>query len=657
MYTQLLLFIVGTLVLLGLSRLSLMAWQHQRVRAVHGVGAVLRGGLRIDAHLIALGAAPGLALAPWLAATPAAIAAHGVWLQAAWLLIVLLEVSTPLFIIEYDTRPNRLYVDYLKHPREVAGMLFKGYKMALLMALLPLAGAAVLGHALFGHAAPDRLPWGWAGGLLAWLAGALLAFVAIRGTLQHRPINPSSVAFCRDPLVNALALNSLYSVMYAIYSKKHERSAAQAYGAMPDQAVLAQVVRAARLPAESIDPAIPTLRRHRARGDAARRPRHLVMIVEESLGSRYAGHLGGQGLTPCLDALSQQAWCFTQAHATGTRSVRGLEALVAGFPPALSEAVLKLPDAQSRFFTIAQLLRGHGFRSRFVYGGEAHFDNMKGFLLGNGFDELHDRKTFEQPAFCGTWGASDEDMFERVHGLLSQPSAQPTFTLAFTVSNHSPWEYPAGRIAAQGAPASVDNSVRYADWALGAFFERARRSRYWDDTVFLVVADHEARVTGRQLVPVKEFHIPALILGASVAARRDDRLISQIDLPATLVSLMGLSGEHPMIGHDLNDPAAGGRALMQYGENFGYLKDDRLLVLAPQRPATQWHYQAPGDYTPQAVDAALHDEARAHALWPDLAYRRGGYTLPGLRIDGRLRARQTDTAGYAPPADAAPSSG
>lgn len=644
MYTQLLFFVLGCLALLGLSRIALMTWQHARVGAAHGVGPVLLGGLRIDAHLIALFAIPGLAAAPWLADSALAVDIHGVWLQIAWFVIALLEISTPLFIVEYDTRPNRLYVDYLDHPQEVMGMLWKGYKLPLLGTGVLLGLALLLGNLLFGEGHPDAVHLGWLAAIGAFIASALAAFLAIRGTLQHRPINPSSVAFCGDPLVNALALNSLYNVMYAVYCKKNERSPADAYGRMPDAEIIERVTQAARLSPGVIDASIPTLRRHVSSSPAPRRPKHLVMIVEESLGSRYVGHLGGLGLTPCLDALSEQAWWFTRAYATGTRSVRGLEAVVAGFPPSLSEAVLKLPDAQSRFFTMAQLLREQGYRSQFVYGGEAHFDNMKGFFLGNGFDELHDRKSFVDPAFCGTWGASDEDMFERVHSLLSDAADTPTFTLAFTVTNHSPWEYPEGRIAPEGEPASNTNAVRYADWALGEFFDRAKRSDYWNDTVFLVVADHEARVGGRQSVPVKDFHIPALILGGGVQPREDSRLISQIDLAPTLFSLMGLSGEHPMIGHDLTDAAAGGRAMMQYGDNFGYLKGNQLVVLEPQRPATYWAYTAPDAYVTMPADTPLQREALAHALWPDRVYRTQGYTLPSLRT-GANAARTRIPAG------------
>src|SRR5690606_7633589 len=143
-----------------------------------------------------------------------------------------------------------------------------------------------------------------------------------------------------------------------------------------------------------------------------------------------------------------------------------------------------------------QALRQHDYRSHFIYGGEAHFDNMKSFFLGNGFDELHDLPTFKTPAFVGTWGASDEDMFDTLDALLEQDGDQPTFALAFSVSNHSPWEYPSGRIPTDGNPATVENTVRYADWSIGQFFEKARRSSYWDNTIFLIVADHDSRVAG-----------------------------------------------------------------------------------------------------------------------------------------------------------------
>ncbi|HUH87367.1 MAG TPA: LTA synthase family protein [Pusillimonas sp.] len=619
-------FVVACFALLTLSRLLLSAWQWKRLQAAGGLWPVLRGGLRIDAAQIAMLAGIPALLAPWLGEYRLADQITVVWFLVAWVVLVLLEASTPQFIAEYDTRPNRLYVEYLKHPKEVGGMLWKGYKLAIAGALAFVALMAWLGYWLFGDVHVETaLPW-WQAALYS-TAVAPVIFLAIRGTLGHRPMNPSSVAYCGDGLLNTLPLNSLYNVQYAIYSMKNERSAADVYGKMEPAEVNQEVNRCAGI--TTTHPQLPSL--HALEPSCPRaRPLNIVLIVEESLGAQFVSGLGGRSLCPHIDQLLNNSWNFTRAYATGTRSVRGLEALSAGFPPTISDAALRLSGAQRNFFTLAQVLKQHGYRSRFIYGGEAHFDNMKSFFLGNGFDELHDLPTFQNPAFVGTWGASDEDMFNKLHALLSNPPEQPTLTLAFSVSNHSPWEYPKGRIEPDGDPASAENTVRYADWALGKFFEQARASDYWQNTVFLVAADHDSRVAGVNLVPLRHFHIPAFILGADIQPRHDNRIISQIDLPVTLLSLAGVRCEHPMIGHDLTR-SSGNRAMMQYGENYGYLKDNTLLVLEPHREPTQYRYAAPETYTQQAVDEALLKEARSHALWPGLVYQQQQYTLPHLR--------------------------
>ena len=629
MREQILIFIVAGFGLLTLSRCLLAIWQWRRVRQAGGLVPILIGGLRIDANQIAVLAGVPALLSPWLGHYPLAVAVTGGWLMLAWFLLVLLEVSTPQFIHEYDTRPNRLYIEYLEHPQEVFGMLWKGYKAVIFGALAILAGLMWAGYLWFGGGQPDAPMNGWLRPIATLAMGAVI-FLAIRGTLSHRPINPSSVAFCGDSMLNTLPLNSLYSVVYAVYSMKNERSAADVYGDMPADDMHRIVNACAGIAGR--DEAIPSLH---AQEPAVRRerPLNIVIIVEESLGAQFVGNLGGAALTPSLDALAGQGWNLTRAYATGTRSVRGLEAVAAGFPPTVSDAALRLSGAQSNFFTLAQLLKQHGYHSHFIYGGEAHFDNMKSFFLGNGFDSLHERSSFSNPAFVGTWGASDEDMFNKLDELLANPPGppdQPSFTLAFSVTNHTPWEYPSGRIQPEGDPATNANSVRYADWAIGQFFDKAKQSPYWRNTVFLIVADHDARVGGANLVPLRHFHIPALILGAGVQPRSDDRLVSQIDLPPTLLSIAGLRTEHPMIGHDLTR-AGGDRAMMQYNENYGYLKDDRLVVLEPHRAPTQYRYTAPATYAPMALDPALAREALAHVLWPAWMYQNRRYTLPHLR--------------------------
>ncbi len=638
-------FLLLTLVFLTLCRVGLSLWLWSRVQPAGGLWPILLGGWRIDLSLLAMVCAVPALLSPWLGHRQWPTRITCWWYRLWWLLFVLLEVSTPQFLLEYDTRPNRLYVEYLNSPQEVSAMLWHGYKGVLLLATL---GMAVLGWAGFRWLRAQRD----AVALKPWLRPVATAvafvvlFLAARGTLEHRPLNASKVAFSDDAMVNALPLNSLYNVIHAIRGMTNERSAARIYGTMPE-ADMHQLVRsAAGREGPMLDPTHPSVYLQQATATPGK-PLNLVVIVEESLGAQYIGTLGGQPLSPQFDALAKDGWLLARAYATGTRSVRGLEALSTGFLPTPAEAVLKLPRSQSGFFTLADLLGEFGYRSRFLYGGEAHFDNMKSFFLGNGFDEVIDRPRFEvKPGFVGSWGASDEDMFNELHHRLMQDDGQPRFTMAFSVSNHSPWEYPAGRIKPSHPAASVENTARYADWSLGQFFARAKQSPYWENTVFLVVADHDSRVFGASLVPVRHFHIPALILGPGVPVQRDEHIVSQIDLPPTLLSLIGISSAHPMLGVDLTRRHPD-RAIMQYRDNHGYLQGDQLLVLQPQQPAEQFRYQRDGEtLTSTNVDPALAKLALAHALWPSWAYTQQRYALPDRHL-------QPQTAVVAPVGSAA----
>ena len=115
---------------------------------------------------------------------------------------------------------------------------------------------------------------------------------------------------------------------------------------------------------------------------------------------------------------------------------------------------------------------------------------------------------------------------------------------------------------------------------------------------------------------------------SGVPARRDERLVSQVDLPPTLLSLLGISSLHPMPGADLTvrDP---NRAIMQYGDNYGYLKGDELLVLEPNKSPSQFAYDAGTEsFAARAADPALAEEALAHALWASWAYLNQRYRVP-----------------------------
>lgn len=620
-------FFVAAIVLTTLSRAGLALWQWPRVRDARGLKPVLVGGLRIDLSFFSMVAGFPFLLAPWLGQFAWATHITLAWFALWWFVVVLLEVCTPQFIMEYDTRPNRLFIEYLGNPKEVSLMLWRGFKAMLLVGVVALALLLWAGMAFIDGGMADTMLPVWQRAVLTLVLFVVL-FGLGRGSLGHRPLNAAQVAFCNDAMVNQLPLNSAFVVANAIMVMRSDKPASEVYGKLPHDDMQALFASSNHLTGDTPDATMPSLRWHEATGQPSRKL-NLVIIIEESLGAQFVGCLGGKPWTPQLDALATEGWLLARTYATGTRSVRGLEAVMTGFMPTPAEAVVKLPRSQRDFFTVAGLLGQFGYASRFIYGGEAHFDNMKSFCLGNGFDDVIDLPKFAtKPGFVGSWGASDEDMFNELHHRLSNDGDTPTLSVAFSVTNHTPWEYPAGRIQPDGNPASVGNTVRYADHALGEFFARAKASPYWHNTVFLVVADHDARVHGSSLVPVRHFHIPALILGAGVPVGRDERLVSQLDLPPTLLSLLGIACLHPMPGADLTR-CSPDRAIMQYSDNYGYLKGNHLLVMEPQRPPSQFHYQAQGEtITSMPVDPLLAREALANALWPSWAYMHQRYRVP-----------------------------
>lgn len=630
-----LVFIGINLLLLSLSRFGLALWQAERVSATNGWLTLFLQGIRMDIVSIC-----------WLFGVPALFTVLflnnnllgviwkkilRVWLTAGSVFIIFMELATPAFIETYDFRPNRLFIEYLLYPKEVFSMLANGHLTAVVLNLVFTLFATFVYWKLSNWATKDlKLPSWKIRPIIALLVIAI-AFVGARSTFKHRGINPALVAFSSDPLVNSLVLNSGYSVLYAVQQLKDEDKSSEQYGKMPVEEMLDIVRKSGSRPDSAyISKDLPTLTYNQASYQG--KPKNIVILLEESLGAQFVGSLGGKSLTPEFDKLAQQGWLFENLYATGTRSVRGIEAVTAGFTPTPARATVKLTKSQNGFFTIADLLSRQGYHTSFIYGGEKHFDNMASYFYGNGFQQIIDEKDYQNPKFVSTWGMSDEDLFDKAHETFSKLAngTQPFFSLVFTSSNHDPFEFPDGKIELFDKEKQArNNAAKYADYALGHFFKLAKNSNYWKDTLFLVIADHDSRVAGAELVPIQHFHIPALILGEGIEPRKDLRLVSQIDMPTTLLSLAGVSGEYPMIGADLTQDVDPNRAFMQYDQTQAMMKGTDVIILQPNREPKGYQYNAQSkQLSEKSQPEEMKKEALAHALLGSYLYKNQLHKLP-----------------------------
>jgi phosphoglycerol transferase MdoB-like AlkP superfamily enzyme len=623
------------LLVLTASRLGLSIWHAERVTAAHGWLSIFMSGLRIDISSLSY----LLILPTLLTCLFAGNSRFGqmwlfllrIWIVLGLWFVVYMELATPSFILEYDARPNRLFIEYLIYPKEVFGMLWSGYKLELFLGTVVSLLTLKFGWKLSGYLVANLTFARWYWRPVIAVTMVLFAFIGARSSFGHRPLNPAAVAFSTDPLVNDLTLNSAYSMLFAAKQMGSEDNAFDHYGKMAEQDII-QNVRSSmgKNSADFPYPELPTMAAHTASYQG--KPKNLVILLQESLGARYVGALGGLPLTPNIDALMQEGWNFTRLYATGTRSVRGIEAMVTGFSPTPARAVVKLGKSQSNFFTIADLLKSKGYHTQFVYGGESHFDNMKSFFLGNGFTDMQDFSTFKNPTFVGSWGASDEDLYQHAHEQFTELNKQdkPFFSLVFTSSNHSPYDYPEDRFTPYNEPAQTrENAAKYSDYALGEFFKQAKSADYWDNTVFIVVADHDSRAYGDQLVPIDHFRIPGVIVGKGIPARVDPRLTSNIDLAPTLLSLIGIDSNNPMIGHDMTEDVEDSklRAMMQFYKNFAWMDNNNdVVILQSEKQPLGFNYDPKTkQLTNKTIPASIIKMAKANALWGSLAYEKGYY--------------------------------
>lgn len=623
------------LALLSISRILLVIWQYDRVAETGQLITIFIQGIRADLIMVSIWVLvpclfilffkPNQWQKPWDKFTY-------YWACLGAVLIIFMELATPSFIMQYDIRPNRLFVEYLKYPKEVFSTLWNGFRIPLILGIILTLLLGFFSARIIRDKTTPKQGYSYWTILLTWPVIIFILFAFIRSTTQHRPANPAMFAITGDALVNSLVISSSYSVLFAIYNLKHEAKSSEVYGQLKKEIIIRENLSWSWLQEYQFNnPELPTLH-YQTAAIQREKPLNLVILLQESLGATFVKSLGGLAVTPELEKLKEEGWWFEQLYATGTRSVRGIEAVTAGFMPTPAQSVVKLSLSQKNFFTIADLLKSQGFHTEFIYGGEAHFDNMRSFFTGNGFQQIIDIHDIQNPVFVGSWGASDEDLYNHAHQhfLKLDQQGKPFFSLVFTSTNHEPFEFPDGRIELHEQPKNtVNNAVKYTDKVLGDFIKKAKASPYWENTLFVIVADHDNRVYGNNLVPVEKFHIPALILGADIQPKKIQPLASQIDLGPTLFSLIGVSGEHPMLGRDfVRYPEQAGRAIMQFEDYFALMEENKLTILKPDATAVAAEYnraEKKVHLLETPVTAEDKQKAIAHVLLPSILYREQKY--------------------------------
>jgi phosphoglycerol transferase MdoB-like AlkP superfamily enzyme len=544
-------------------------------------------------------------------------------------IIFFLEFSTFRFMEEYAQRPNRLMFEFLNHPVEVFSTLFKLTGPTLIILILGSIISAIAAFKIFSKLLKNIvIPGIVQRAIILPLLLVLCIFFARGSRITGRPLVVADSDFSNNLIANQIAINSPYTFFDALKRFSFEKNSKSIYGFdFKDRDIIETVKRNITIPENAYlnDANNPFLHIQKP-VFKRKRPLNLVIILEESMGAEFVGCLDGRPLTPNFCALSKKGIFFKNLYSTGVRSAHGIEAVLCGFLPSPNEGVIKLGLSQYNFFTGASLLQQHGYNTSFIYGGDSTFDNMRSFAIKNGFKEIIDERDFDNNVFHGTWGVADEFVMDKAIDWFSSQKG-PFFSLIFTTSNHGPFEFPDGRIELYESPkASVNNTVKYADYSIGYFFKKAEKYKFFNDTAFLIVADHNWRSFGSNYVPIDKMRIPGLIIAPGVSPRIIEEPASQVDLLPTMLSIMGLQNYNPMIGEDLTKSLNNykGRAYLQFYNHYAYLEGEDVVMYLTNGIRKQFKWSN-GSLKETSLDIDFANKALAFALLPDFLYRNKAY--------------------------------
>lgn len=497
-------------------------------------------------------------------------------------------VAEHLFWSEFTTRFNFIAVDYLIYTQEVIGNIVESYPLHWLILAIGLGALIITWTSLrlwplhFKQKPTLRIRAGAAAAMLA----LCVVFYGV-SSIEQTQIKDNAEA-------SEIAANGIYNLFSAYWN--NEISYNRFYITRPDETIeknARNLLWETDLESEFLHKDGKDLTRL-IRGNGQELHKNVILVVMESLSADYMGTFGNKdGLTPNLDHLAKEGLLFSNLFATGTRTVRGLEALTLSIPPTPGQSIIRRP-LNENLFSLGFIFKDRGYDTKFIYGGYGYFDNMNAFFAGNGFDIL-DRAAMskEEIEFANVWGVCDEDMFSRAvrEADKSYANGKPFLHLIMTTSNHRPFTYPEGRIDITSHSGRL-GGVKYADYSVGKLIEEAKQKPWFKDTVFIFVSDHTAGAGGKAELDPHKYHIPMIYYAPGfITPQRYEKIASQIDMGPVLLGLLNFTYYTKFFGEDvLNDADEIPHAFISNYQKVALVKENGLTVLAPNKQLEQYSW-------------------------------------------------------------------
>lgn len=410
-----------------------------------------------------------------------------------------------------------------------------------------------------------------------WLG---LLVLAIRGGTGVMPINESAVYYSTHLFDNHAATNPGWSLCHSLIET---RSTENRFSFMEDNLAQEKCLKI-------LDKGQPSSTGLSFFDSIDTGPRNIVFLMLESHTAQVIEELGGEpGVCPNMSRLIREGILFQNIYGSGYRTDQGIVSVLAGYPAQPDQSIILLEDKASKLASIPKILKEKGYSTAFFYGGELTFANLGLWLANQRFDKIVSERDFSSAEQTQRWGADDGVVLNRIIQEINGMK-QPFFASALTLSLHPPYDVPfQSQWTAHNDHDKFLNSAAFVDQALGAFFAKAATQTWYDQTIFVLVADHGAsQPAGLGMDKPASRHIPLLIFGKPLASAwkgaKPAIFGNHHDIPATVLHMLypdaALDADFPW-SRDLFSRASvsstAGNDLQRISEGFGYYTNENGL--------------------------------------------------------------------------------
>ncbi len=474
---------------------------------------------------------------------------------------------------------------------------------------------------------------GFLSAVLTFFLIGTVVFFSVRGSFAEETFDYRISFFSYNRISNALVPNSLYS-FFESYTE-HRSDPEPLSSSIPAKYIVAGIRQNTGFDYSPVyrTPSRPTMNILKSDSEGVRK--NIVMIVRPSLGTEFSRVFGGRNVSSNFDRFCLSGLCLLNMYAVSRSTSANLEALTSGVIPSRNGTFMNRLRGEG-FYSIVRQFNYADYDTGFIYGDRHVSGAFRSYIENSGYSRIVDYSSFDDLQYNGISGAGDEDIYRAALDVMDESYVNDRnfFCVIKTSAGSYPYDYP---VSTRFPPYSYDvgdealNALNYADQVMGDFLEKLKDRGYYEDTVVVVVPNHGIMYRDNSLIPVKSFKIPAAIAGKGIRQRFERRLLSQIDIPKTVLDLAGISAAVPMIGIDILSPpeSFSGRAFLRYEGFFAYLRNDGDMgVLMPNdRKITMRYFADDAGFMPAVSNPAIEEQTLFYSVFADILLERSWYDV------------------------------